>query len=76
MLLEASTVVNADPSEIEGRTALDGAAEHGRLDMVQLLFNVEAKIKTRGEAGFDTAIRLAEKNGHLAVIGILNEHSK
>jgi len=30
MLLEAGADVNAEPAAIHGRTALDGAAEHGR----------------------------------------------
>jgi hypothetical protein len=32
MLLKARAEVNGEPAKIEGRTALDGAAEHGRLD--------------------------------------------
>jgi ankyrin repeat protein len=39
MLLKAGADVNASPAYIEGRTALEGAAENGRLDLVQLLLN-------------------------------------
>jgi ankyrin repeat protein len=75
MLLAAGAEVNAEPAAIKGRTALDGAAEHGRLDMVQVLLNVGAKSEELGATGFDTAIKLAEKNGHLAVAEMLKSHS-
>jgi ankyrin repeat protein len=39
ILLEASANACAAPANFEGRTALGGAAEHGRLDVLQLLLN-------------------------------------
>jgi ankyrin repeat protein len=55
--------------------ALDGAAEHGRLDMVQLLLNFGAKSEVSGDTGFDNAIKLARKNGHFAVGKLLEAQS-
>jgi ankyrin repeat protein len=42
LLLEKGADVNAPASPQEGRMALDGAAEHGRLDTVQLLLTFGA----------------------------------
>ena len=41
MLLKAGADVNASPAVTSGRTALE-EAEHGRLDLVQLLLNAGA----------------------------------
>jgi ankyrin repeat protein len=73
MLLDAGVEVNAKPAAIDGRTALDGAAEHGRLDMVQLLLNLGAESEEPGATGFDSAIRLAEKYNHSAIIDLLKD---
>jgi ankyrin repeat protein len=75
LLLDAGADVNADPAEKDGRMALDGAAEHGRLDMVQLLLNANAKSEKEGKPGYDTAVKLAEENGHFAVAELLKSHS-
>jgi len=40
LLLDAGVEMNVEPAAIDGRAALDGAAEHRRLDMVQLLLNL------------------------------------
>jgi ankyrin repeat protein len=63
--------VNARPAVKEGRTAIEGAAEHGRLDMVQLLLNAGAKGDVTGKTGFKRAIELAEKNRHFAIAQVL-----
>jgi ankyrin repeat protein len=57
-------------------TALDIAAEYGRLDMVKLLLSCNALSHRRGENGYDGAIFLAEKRGHLAVADLIREHAK
>jgi ankyrin repeat protein len=71
ILLNAGADVNAPAAPYEGRTALEGAAEHGRLDMVQLLLNAGAGTNIPGNAGFERAIYLAEKNGYYAVAGLI-----
>jgi ankyrin repeat protein len=68
ILLEASANACAAPANFEGRTALGGAAEHGRLDVLQLLLNAGA-CHDRQDAM--RAARLATKNGHLAVARLL-----
>lgn len=54
-----------------GRTALEGAAEHGRLDMVQLLINAGADSHLPGRQRYRTAATLAVQEGHIAVANIL-----
>lgn len=44
ILLLASTDVTAAPVVLMGRSALEGAAENGWLDMLQLLLNARADI--------------------------------
>jgi len=67
-LVQRGANVNAAPMSKNGRTALEGAAEHGRLDMVQLLLNLEAEI--RGSR----ALHFARKEGHDGVATLLREH--
>jgi ankyrin repeat protein len=50
-----------------GRTAIEGAAEHGRLDIVQLLLNLGV------EAAGSKAIQFAREEGHDGVIALLEE---
>ena len=64
-LIQKGANVNAVPVGENGRTALEGAAEHGRLDMVQLLLNLEAEV--RGSR----ALQFARKEGHDGVAMLL-----
>jgi ankyrin repeat protein len=64
-LIQRGANVNAGPMGKNGRTALEGAAEHGRLDMVQLLLNLEAEV--RGSR----ALRFARDEGHDGVAMLL-----
>lgn len=64
-LAQKGANVNARAIGKEGRTALEGAAEHGRLDMVQLLLNLEADI--RGSR----ALQFARNEGHDGVAMLL-----
>ena len=75
LLLNAGVDVNADPAKEQGRMALDGAAEHGQLEMVQLLLNANAESEEYGGAGYDRAMELAKENGHFAVVELLKSHS-
>lgn len=56
----------------EGRTALEGAAEHGRLDIVQMLLNAGVVGDPTKLHRFDRAIELARDNGHSAVASLLD----
>ncbi|KAF8539188.1 ankyrin repeat-containing domain protein [Trichophaea hybrida] len=70
-LLNAGADVNALPSEYEGRTVIGAAAEHGRLDMVQLLLNAGADLHHPGNMCHGTPVELATHNGHHVVANIL-----
>ncbi|KAH6847524.1 ankyrin repeat-containing domain protein [Chaetomium sp. MPI-CAGE-AT-0009] len=71
LLITRGANVNAWPSFENGRTAIEAAAEHGRLDMIQLLLNAGATGDPMRGTGFELAIKLAERNGHFAVVSIL-----
>ena len=66
--------VNAPGSMANGKTALEAAAEHGRLDMVQILFNAGAASGGSDQGQITDAIALAKANGHLGVCDLLEEH--
>lgn len=70
-LLGKGADVNSRPAIKEGRTVLEGAAEYGCLDTVQLLLNYGAKGDVVQGKGFQRAIDLGEKNGHLEVVKLL-----
>ena len=57
-----------------GRTALEAAAEHGRLDMVQILFNAGAASRRSDQGQITNAIALAKDNGHFGVCDLLEQH--
>jgi ankyrin repeat protein len=69
MLIQEGADVNSPRAKYGGRTALEGAAEHGRLDMVQLLLDVGADI---GGNYAKSAKELAESNGHTVIAQILS----
>jgi ankyrin repeat protein len=64
-LIQRGANVNAGALGKYGRTALEGAAENGRLDMVQLLLNLEAEV--RGSR----ALQFARDEGHDGVVNLL-----
>jgi ankyrin repeat protein len=69
LLIERGADVNAPAMGKDGRTALEGAAEHGRLDLVQLLLNLGVEV-----AG-SRAIEFAREEGHDGVVALLEESS-
>lgn len=74
LLIVNGADVNAPPTKTDGRIALEGATEHGRIDMVQMLLNAGVKIYGDGEEQFRRALWLAEKNGHFVTKRLLEEY--
>lgn len=67
-LITRGANVNADVVDDADRMPLEGAAEHGRLDVVQLLLNLHAEVRgTR-------ALEFARREGHGGVVQLLLEH--
>jgi ankyrin repeat protein len=66
-LVQEGADVFAPAVGVHGRTAIEGAAEHGRLDIVQLLLNLGVEV-----AG-SRAIQFARKEGHDGVVALLEE---
>jgi len=52
---------------------VQAAAEHGRLDVVQLLLNANISGNGSDIRGYDDAIVLAKKHGHLTVAMLLED---
>ena len=69
LLIQKGANVKAPAIGVHGRTALEGAAEHGRLDIVQLL------LKLGVEAAGSRAIQFAREKGHDGVVDLLEEIS-
>lgn len=67
-LIKRGADVNSPPQSQWGRTALEGAEEHGRLDTVQLLINAGANIHS------SRALHYAQKEGHDAVVTLLLQY--
>ena len=77
-LLENGAQLHALPSKVNGRWPLEGAAEHGRLDMIQFLWR--AKELSLNGAGFQErqclrAMDFARSNGHLGCMDLVADLS-
>ncbi|KAJ0421507.1 ankyrin repeat-containing domain protein [Aspergillus carlsbadensis] len=72
-LLELGADVAAPPA-MGGRTAIDGAAENGRIDMVQLLLDAYKGNEAIGDV-CERAAGCAEKRGHIEIAEWLREYS-
>ena len=70
-LLDLGADVNQAPAIENGRTALEGAAEYGRIDMLQMLLNEGALVVGEYEDQYLTAVKLAEERGHYAAARLL-----
>ena len=70
-LLSLGANVNAPGSTANGKTALEAAAEHGRLDMLQILFDAGAAYRRSDKGQITKAIALAKENGHKGVCDLL-----
>lgn len=75
LLIARGAHANTPPVGLHDCTAVELAAEHGRLDMVKLLLNAGAtgSRSLPGEEPLGSAIRVAVKAGHPAIVRILNE---
>jgi len=67
LLIQNGANVHAAAMGDDGRTALEGAAEHGRLDIVQLFLSLGTEV-----AG-SRAIEFAKQEGHDGVVALLEE---
>ncbi|CAG9981141.1 unnamed protein product [Clonostachys byssicola] len=71
----------ADPNTLDtddrrvGITALDFAAEQGRLDMLQLLLTFGGRSGSPGKTGVDGAIELARERRCFAIVKYLEAHA-
>jgi hypothetical protein len=70
LLLEYGADINHLPAEGEGRTAFEGAAEWGRVDMMCLLvwkgLNFDLVVDKEGHTQSQRAMQFAEKRGQMA----------
>ena len=74
-LIDAEADVNAEAAPLNGRTALEAAAEHGRLDMVTLLLDSGVKTSGSGRPQYLRAQGFAQAYGHLVVADVLRSHN-
>ncbi|KAH9232068.1 hypothetical protein K456DRAFT_1784249, partial [Colletotrichum gloeosporioides 23] len=75
-LLELGADPNASGAESpRSRTAIETAAENGRLDIVQLLLNSGTETSGRGRRQFVRSVALAERRGHHAIVRLLKSHA-
>ncbi|KAI1453216.1 hypothetical protein F4805DRAFT_444320 [Annulohypoxylon moriforme] len=71
-LLIQGALLHTPPSKVNGRWPLEGAAEHGRLDMIEFLWKAHLEVHLAvGETGFEEkyclkAMELAQGRGHFA----------
>lgn len=64
ILLQAGADINAPLSSWEGRTAIEGAAENGRLDTVSCLLEAGADIQGKLNTNYRRTVYRAWKHGH------------
>ncbi|KAB8072684.1 hypothetical protein BDV29DRAFT_158284 [Aspergillus leporis] len=73
-LLWAGANANERRAYFRGGAALESAAEHGRVDMLQLLLEAGVLIQDPGRRKNIRPVSLAERNGHLAASRLLKSH--
>jgi ankyrin repeat protein len=61
VLLKRGVAVDADRAVKNGRTALEGAAESGHLDVIKVLFNEYERAGKRSLPGYGKVRELTEK---------------
>ena len=72
-VLEYGAELRAPPAQVFGRWPLEGAAEHGRLDMIEFLWKVNRSSFPQEQCR--KAMELAEENGHMACRDLIAELS-
>jgi ankyrin repeat protein len=72
-LLNCGVDVNAPTSQVGGHSALGYAAKYGRVDMIKVLWNASGTVFTAEQ--YDSAILLAQENGHFACVSLLQSLS-
>ena len=70
LLVKKDADVNAAPAKIDCRTALEGAAEHNRIDMIRFLINAGADL-SEAHGQYERALDRALKNGHMVARRLL-----
>lgn len=75
LLLRAGAEINAAPSTTGGRTALEEAAKHGRLDVVSLLLKNDTDVDGL-DARCQKAARLAAGNEYPVISRLLREYKR
>ncbi|KAH0426825.1 hypothetical protein CcaCcLH18_10105 [Colletotrichum camelliae] len=74
MLVDRGADVNAPGATDEGgRTALEGAAEHGRIDTIQYLLSQGVQTHAEGRLSYLRAIRYAELEGHKVAANLIKK---
>ncbi|PSN65745.1 ankyrin [Corynespora cassiicola Philippines] len=72
-LIKAGAYINASPAKYCGRSALEGAAEHGRLDMVRYLLEAGADVKGKSNQNYKRAVFRAWYQGHCTVAKVIQD---
>jgi ankyrin repeat protein len=75
-IINAGAEVNASPAQINGRTAFEGAAEHGRKDMVRILLIAGAQTSGVGGEQYERALKFASENGQDSTRRLLERYKE
>ena len=75
MLLKAGADINALAAKSNGRSALEAAAEHGRLDILSLLLKNDTDADGL-ECRCKDAAKLAEREGHIFISRMLRAYKE
>lgn len=67
---------NVNVTSDAGESALDIAADYGRIDIAQFLLNGNAVSCRPGKTGYDGAIQLARERGHFALADVIVKHAE
>jgi ankyrin repeat protein len=73
LILEYRADLNAPACRYQGRTAFEGAAEHGRLDMLLMLYHKGVDLRSDGGTQLQRAMKLAEENGQVAAKALVEQ---
>lgn len=74
LLMENGADLHAPAARIDGRMPLEGAAEHGRLDMVAFLLAAGAGHRGEDKEQFERAISFANAEGYSHIADMLTRY--